>query len=120
MITFKIRNGDLVFDGQNNLVMVEGRDEEAQSIERILTTNVNEWFLNIFHGLDYSQIQGKGKDKEGIRLALTEAIHQDNRVKNIEYINTDIDRLNRSLKVNCEIEMESGEILEFGEVVEFG
>lgn len=120
MITFKIVNNDIVFDGQNNIAMVSGRDERAQSIERILTTNIREWFLNILHGLDYDKIQGKGKDREGIRLAITEAIYQDDRVSNVEYVNIEIDRLKRHLDVRFKIEMVYGEILEGGEVIEFG
>ena len=84
MKTFKIVNGDLVFDGQGNLVMVEGEDEIAQSIERVLTTNKGEWFLNLEHGLDYQEIQGKGRDVEGIKLAITEAILQEGRVSEVE------------------------------------
>lgn len=117
MKTFKIVDGDLVFDGQNNLVMMEDIEEETQSIERTITTNQGEWFLNILHGLDYSEIQGKGKDKESIILAITEAIHQDDRVEEIEYINLDFNRKNRSIKVDFKVKMKSGSTIEGSEVL---
>lgn len=120
MRTFKIVNGDLLFDGQNNLVMVEGHEEEAQSIERILTTNQGEWFLNILHGLDYNEIQGKGKTKEGIKLALIEAISQEPRVEDIEFIEVDIDNRNRRLNVKFNILMQSGNYVTGEEVVDIG
>lgn len=117
MKTFKIVDGDLVFDGQNNLVIVEDIEEEAQSIERILTTNKNEWFLDVDFGLDYQAIQGKGKDKESIALAIIEAIHQDDRVEEIEYINIDFNRKNRNIKVDFRVKMKSGSTIEGSEVL---
>lgn len=117
MKTFKIVEGDLVLDGQNNLVMVEDKDEEIQSIERIISTNQGEWFLNILHGLNYNEIQGKGKDKEGIILAITEAIHQDDRVEEIESMNVEIDRKDRSVKVDFKVKMKSGNTIEGSEVL---
>lgn len=120
MKTFKIVNNDLVFDGQNNLVMVEGQDEEIQSIERILTTNTGEWFLNILHGLDYKEIQGKGKTKEGIKLALIEAIYQEPRVENIEFIEVKMNNQHRRLDVIFNILMKSGNYVSGEEVVSIG
>lgn len=117
MKTFKIEDEDLVFDGQNNLLMVEEYGEEAQSLERTLTTSQGEWFLNILHGLDYSEIQGKDKTKEGIKLAITEAIYQDDRVKDIESIDVEIDGSNRSIKVDFKVKMKSGNTIEGSEVL---
>lgn len=117
MKTFKIVDGDLTFDGQNNLVVIEDVEEEAQSIERILTTNQGEWFLNTLHGLDYNELQGKGKTKEGIMLAITEAIYQDDRVEDIEYIDIKLDRENRNINVDFKVKMKSGNTIEGSEVL---
>lgn len=119
MKTFKIVNGDLVFDGQGNLVMVEGEDEIAQSIERILTTNKGEWFLNLEHGLDYSAIQGKGRDIEGIKLAITEAILQEGRVSEVEKIDLSLDK-DRHLKIDVTVRLQEGDTLEVSEVIDIG
>lgn len=120
MKTFKIVSNDLVFDGQNNLVMADGHDEEAQSIERILTTNTGEWFLNILHGFNYNEIHGKGKTKEGIKLALIEAISQEPRVKDIEFIDVKINSQYRTLEVKFNILMKSGNYVSGEEVVGIG
>lgn len=117
MKTFKIVNGDLVIDGQNNIAMVSDVDEVAQSIERVLTTNVNEWFLNTFHGLDYDSIQGKNKDIDGIKLAITEAIHQEDRVDEVEFIDVNIDNSTRNLRVNFKVKLINGEVIEGKEVM---
>lgn len=118
MKTFKILADDLVFDGQNNLAMVEKEDEEVQSIERILTTNINEWFLNIGHGLNYSETQGKGRTEETIRLAVIEAISQEERVVDIEYINISINRSTRTLNISFKCSTSTGNYIEGGEVLE--
>lgn len=119
MITFKIVNNDLVFDAQNNLVMVEGEDEIAQSIERVLTTNKGEWFLNLEHGLDYKAITGKGKDKESVKLAIIEAIMQEYRVDVVEEIDIKIDK-NRHIKINAKGRRKSGDTLDLSEVIDIG
>jgi len=119
MKTFKIVNGDLVFDGQGNLVIVKGKEEIGQSIERILTTNIGEWFLNLEHGLDYSAIQGKGRDEEGIQLALAEAILQEERVSEVERIDLFLDK-DRHLKINVTVRLQEGDNLQISEVIDIG
>lgn len=116
MKTFKIVDGDLVLDKKMNVVMLEGIDELAQCIERTLTTNIGEWFLNIEFGLDYNAIQGKGKDKEGIQFAIREAILQDDRVDDVEFISIDVDRVNRYLTVKLNITTKDGQSIEGLEV----
>lgn len=103
MKTFKIENGDLVFDSVNNLVMVDGVEEQKQSIERILTTNINEWFLNTDHGLDYEKIQGKGKDRQSIELALRTAIFQDVRITDVNIHEVALDGSTRHLTVLLDV-----------------
>jgi len=39
MISLKLINNDLVFDGQNKLLMISDDDELAQSCERTLSTD---------------------------------------------------------------------------------
>lgn len=119
MKTFKIHNDDLVFDEQNNLVMVEGVDEVAQSIERTLTTNLNEWFLDIEFGLDYSAIIGKGKNIEDIRLSILDAIYQDERVSAVELEDIKISN-DRKLTVNGTITDINDIEIPIMEVVEIG
>ena len=119
MKTFKLVNGDLIFDAQNNLVMIDGEDEIAQSIERVLTTNKGEWFLNLEHGLDYQEIQGKGRDIEGIKLAITEAILQEERVSEVKRIDLSLDK-DRHLKINVTARLQEGDNLQISEVIDIG
>lgn len=117
MKTFKIEQGDLVFDGQHNLVMVEGRDEEVQAVERLLTTNIGEWFLNIEHGLDYSKIQGKNIADEQIRLAIMQALSQEERIISVENLEITRNNSNRTVFVDFVCLMVSGETIQGREVL---
>lgn len=113
---FEVKYDDIVFDNLNNIKFVHGNDEIRQSVERILTTNIREWFLNIGFGLDYDAISGKGKDDEGIKLALREAIFQDDRIMEIEFLELSVDRQTRELTVRITATIEDGEVLEGIEV----
>ena len=111
MKSFKLdNNGDLIIEN-GDFIMIDGRDELVQSINRILTTNKEEWFLSMNFGLDYKAIQGKGKDKEGIKLANKEAIFQDKRVKEVDIIDVIIDN-NRHLKVYGTVIDNEGNVIE--------
>ena len=99
MKAFKIVNGDIVFNSLNDIEMVSGKDEEVQSIDRILTTNTGEWFLNILFGLDYSKVRGKGRTRAEIELALLDALSQDERTLDVEFERIDINERNRTLTV---------------------
>ena len=83
MISLKLINNDLVFDGQNKLLMISDNDELAQSCERTLTTNKNEWFLNKDFGLDYNLLHQKTINEDYLRIGIIEALTIDKRVKTI-------------------------------------
>ena len=121
MKSFKVdKNGDLIIEN-GDLVMIDGKEEIRQSIERILTTNVGEWFLDMEFGLDYQAIQGKGKTKESIKLAITEAIYQEPRIKTVDIKDSEID-INRHLKVYGRATDIEGNVLDLSElgVIKFG
>lgn len=120
MRTLQIVNGDIVFNSQHNLVIVERHDEEVQSVERLLTTNIGEWFLNIEHGLDYSKIQGKAVSDEQIRLAVLQALAQEGRITEVENIEVRRSDKNRTVAINFRCRMVSGEVLQGEEVLNVG
>lgn len=111
MRSFKIVSGDIYLNEYNEIEMVEGKEEEVQCIERILTTCTNEWFLNKKFGLKYSEIQGKGITDEQIRIALTKAILQENRVQEIEIINIERDNKARTVNIKIVCKMKSGNVI---------
>ena len=91
MKSLKIESGDLVIEN-GDFVVIEGEEEEAQCIERVLTTNQGEWFLNLLHGMDYTHIFCKAVRRRSCALSIIEAIHQDPRVESVEEIEFQFDR----------------------------
>jgi phage baseplate assembly protein W len=120
MFTFKIDEAtkDLIFDGQNNLQIVENADEENQSLRTILSTNLGEWFLNSDLGLDYTLLQVKNPDLDIIRQELYSAIMQEVRVSTVDSLDVDYDMELRTLTVAFTATMINGDtITETGEVI---
>jgi len=105
-----------MLDGQKSFRMVEGVDEAAQAIRVLLSTNTGEWFLNRAHGLDYSVIQVKNPQMQEIRLALQEALDQEQRVENIENIELEFDERERKLKIDLLLQVDGETVNEEVEV----
>lgn len=112
MRTFKIVNDDISFDDTGNIEMVEGKDAETQNLERLLTTNTGEWFLNILHGLEYDKIQGKNVTDEQIRHAFMKAIAQEPNAEEIEDIDIERNNQKRTVQITVECRMKSGNVVE--------
>ena len=117
MKSFKIVDGDLQLDGQNNLRMVDGDDEFMQCITETLKTNAGEWFLNPLHGFDRFEILGEKYDQERAINALFAALMQEPRVDRVENIELEFDRANRRLSVKYAVIKTTGETVEGGVVV---
>lgn len=120
MFTLKIdpATNDLVFDGQNNLVMVEGEDEIVQSIRLLLGTNTGEWFLNPQHGLVYEHLQVKVPDMERIRAEVMLALDQEPRISEVEDLQIDFDRQSRMLTICFRTTTQNGDVIEGEEALE--
>ncbi len=111
MKTFEVdqHTQDLSFDGQNNLRMVEGREEALQSIRMLLSTNQGEWFLDLLHGLDMYEILGQKPNEETkllARAAVMEALEQESRIQEILDLDISFDTQDRSAKISFRTQME--------------
>lgn len=102
VLTFLMKDDDYVLDENKNLILISGIDEIRQSVERILTTNIGEWFLNTDFGLDYKALQGKGKDLQSIELAIRTAIFQDDRIEDIIFHKIDLNKQSRHLDIQLD------------------
>lgn len=113
MRTFKIdrESGDLVTDDQGNVIMIEGEEEEKQSLWFLLTTNLEEWFLNRFHGLDYSKILVKEVAEDEIRHAVLSAFEQEERVAEVMELDISFERKTRTLTISFVVRMGSGNVI---------
>jgi phage baseplate assembly protein W len=115
MFNFKVVDGDIPLDGQNNLALVYDEDEFIQSVAEILSTNAGEWFLNVENGLRRFDILGQKYNRDDSIDIISEAIFQHEDVDRIESIDLDFDRLNRKLAVKFEVVKKTGETVQ-GEV----
>lgn len=118
MKTFKLENGDLVYDAVQNIHMVQGPDEIVQSVRLLISINRGEWFLNKDYGLDYSAIQGvKWPTHESrIRDAFMEAFELDRRIEEVLSLSFDYERAARLLKVFFHVRAREGEVIDEVEV----
>lgn len=116
VIDFKTDStGDLVFDGQNDLVLVEGDDELMQCVADILTTNLGEWFLNPSdHGFPLYEVLGDKFDREEVTDRLVAAVLQESRIAAVEEITWEFDRKERKLTGTFRIVKRDGEVIQGG------
>ncbi len=114
MKTFYINpdTGDLEFDGQNNIKMVEGIEEKVQSMRLLFSTNRGEFFLNTGHGFDFTYLQQKAPSMARIMLEVYQTAKQDPRVKEVYDIFPEFDRATRKLKVPFKVLMDDGSVVE--------
>ena len=110
------QDGDLEFDGQNSLKMVEGANEKLQAVQLLLQTNTGEWFLNTEHGLAYFEILGQKPNEEILRTVFMEAFEQEPRIEEVLSLDFEFERITRHLTVNFRLRME-GEVIEGQEVI---
>ncbi len=91
-------DGDLVFEN-GDVVMVDGDEELAQSLETIFRTRRGEWFLNERFGLDFEPFLTKRFDETLATDAIAEAAAQEERIQQVE--NVTFQRDGRKLTVNA-------------------
>lgn len=104
--------GDLEFDGQNDLRMVEGDDELVQCVRDILTTNLGEWFLNLEHGFPWYMVLGEKYDRERVTEELIAAVLQEDRVQSVEEIKWEFDPKTRRLNGSFKFTKTDGQVVE--------
>ncbi len=104
--------GDLEFDGQNNIKIVKDADEKQQSLKNRLGTGLGEWFLNGLMGLDMFAIFGKyDSDSDNrTRAAVVETLEQESRITSINSIDISFDGANRNLIINFDVVMDGEQI----------
>ena len=75
---------DLVIDGQGEFIMIDGTQEKKQALRMLLLTYLGEFFLETWHGTDYSEILGaRPGDEDLIKGVIRQALEQEERVDDI-------------------------------------
>lgn len=101
-------NGDVIIE-KNKIKMVDGVELIRQTVQTVLGTNKNEWFLNIDEGIDFNNLLGKKKDNEIIRNEIIQGLQQVDSSFVLETFNCDFDRKNRKLTINFKAKNSDGE-----------
>jgi hypothetical protein len=112
MISFLIENDDIVFNEQNELVLVTGNEEKAQSIQRTMTTNLKEFFLNERFGFDYRLLQQKTINKNYLRMGINDAITFDTDIKGIDSLTVSEPTTDRNATIGFKVLLKNGTTIE--------
>ena len=112
MISFLIENDDIVFNEQNELKMITGNDEKAQSIQRTMTTNLKEFFLNERFGFDYRLLQQKTINKNYLRMGINDAITIDPEIKGIDSLTVSEPTPERTASIGLRVLLKDGTSIE--------
>lgn len=111
-ISLLLTSGDIVFNGDNQLVLVQNFDELAQQYKILLETEFESDYRSPDYGFRLNQLfQIESKDlEEAIRLFTREALLQ--HPKTSEIIEINVERAdNRVWKVNSTIKIKPEEII---------
>lgn len=101
-------NGDVIIQN-NKIKMVDGNELIRQTVQTVLGTNKNEWFLNADEGVDFNNLLGKKKSDEIIRNEIIQGLHQVDSSFILENFSCDFDRKNRKLEINFKAKNSDGE-----------
>ena len=112
MISFLIENDDLVFNEQNELVLITGNEEKAQSIQRTMTTNLKEFFLNERFGFDYRLLQQKTINKNYLRMGINDAVTFDHDIKGIDSLTVSEPTADRRGAIGFKVLLKDGTTIE--------
>ncbi|MFX3616215.1 MAG: DUF2634 domain-containing protein [Sporolactobacillus sp.] len=103
---FKLVNGDLSFKN-NELEMIEGLDEIAQSLFIIVQTRLGEFYLDETVGTDQSALLAKQFDEDAAHDAIVEALMEDDRVEEVADI--EFTQTGRTLSVSFTVQTTTGD-----------
>lgn len=67
--------GDLLIYN-NAFQMVDGKELIRQKVQEVINTNKGEWVFDWEHGIDFSNILGKGVTEEEVRAEIEDGLKQ--------------------------------------------
>lgn len=105
MKSLKIENGDLCIISKR-LQMVSDKEQKIQQTQTVLQLVLGELFYNADVGLDYTEILDvKEKDisDERKKLAILEALQQDENIDKVDNITIDTDKISRKQTVTLQL-----------------
>ncbi|WP_125153678.1 DUF2634 domain-containing protein [Clostridium rectalis] len=113
MKSIKIENGDIVITSKR-LELVEDTQQKIQKTKGILLTSKGELFYNTTIGLERSEIleiKEKNISKSRNRIAIMEALMQDENVEKVEIIDINNNKANRNKIINLKLKYKEEETI---------
>lgn len=101
-------DGDLLIEN-NQIKIVSNNEQTKQKVRSVLKTNINEWFLNLNEGIDFSVLLGKYQGEEAVRSVIQDGLSQIDSSFYIEEFSCDYDRRYRKLTVKFKAKNAAGE-----------
>ncbi|MCA0980246.1 DUF2634 domain-containing protein [Exiguobacterium aestuarii] len=111
MKDLKLKDGDLVI-WENDVSLVDGKEEVAQSLLNAVGTNIGEFQLEPDMGIEFFNILGKGVTKEDIQAEVFAGLSQEERVETVDEISVSIDSLERKTSIDFTVTTVEGDIIE--------
>lgn len=103
-------NGDLLISN-GQIQMVFDENLIRQKVKTVLSTNKNEWFLNVDEGINFRNILGKNVDREElIENEISQGLLQIDESFTITSFKCDIDSVNRRAVITFSATYDNGEI----------
>lgn len=112
MQSLKLVDGDLSFDDNGELIMIDGAEEVAQCAAVTIGTNMEEWFLNPGLGIKFRAFLDKQQSEAEMREQIRQGLFQEPRIRTVESIEFTIDRKKRELWVRFVATADTGEVIE--------
>ena len=103
-----MKNGDIS--------MIDGNDLLRQTVEKVISTNNGEWFLNEDEGIDFRVILTKSPDRDAVRDEIVDALLQVDETFVLQSFSMQI--VERTLKIKFSAVNDDGE--EVGGETEYG
>lgn len=117
MKTFELdENGDVIIEN-NNVKIVEGREELIQQIKLIFRSKQGEWFFNEEYGLNYDNLFQKKVNLDLIRDEIKNGLSQCSAILSIDYINIEFNKNERKLKISFGATNTSNESIKSEEII---
>ena len=101
-------DGDVIIE-KGKITMVDGTELIRQTVQTVLGTNQNEWFLNIDEGIDFSNLLGKKKDDDVIRNEILQGLQQVDSSFVLESFDIDFNRSDRTMTISFKAKNSDGE-----------
>lgn len=100
MKSFKLKNGQFQFDGQNALAMVDEDDELMQCIQQTITTQLGEWFLNPTIGWNrFNTLGRKPSEERSANDIIAAILTSEPRVASVDNVNVTFNEDGRGAKI---------------------